>query len=172
MTVPSYLLTFQRAVREQEERAAREGVRCETSERSEESPTLISLNTLNSHTAAPTAPCFGRFDHAFAELEQRCPDHIDLPTWQTAVSDGRIFLARWGTQAERFGWTVADIFGLHEPPEHAAATYRRLARLDCAGLTWCLNGRPVIALTSKAATIAATAGTRLTWRRSVPGDGV
>lgn len=168
MTVPGYLLTFQRAVREQEERS-REGVRCETSERSELSPTLISLNTLNSHTAAPTAPCFGRFDRAFAELEQRCPDHVDLTAWQAAVSDGRVFLARWSAQADGLGWAVADIFGLHEPPDYPAPTYRRLARLDCAGLIWCLNGRPVIALTSMAATISATAGSRLTWRRTAGG---
>ena len=118
MTVPGYLLTFQRAVREQQERAAHEAVRCETSERSEQSPTLISLNTLNSHTAAPTAPCFGRFNRALAELEQRCPDHVDLTAWQAVVSDGRIFLAMWGAQADGLGWTNADLFGLHEPPDY------------------------------------------------------
>ena len=78
--------------------------------------------------------------------------------WQAAIADGRRFLARWGAQAERLGWTADDLFGLHEPPANPHPSYSRLARLDCAGLVWILSGRPVIALTGAAATIRATAG--------------
>ena len=116
---------------------------------------------------APAPPTFCRlyrFGRTFAELEQRCPDFVDTTAWQIAVEDGRRFLARWGAQAERLGWTADDLFGLHEPPANPHPSYSRLARLDCAGLVWILNGRPVIALTDAAATIRARAS-MLTWRR-------
>lgn len=167
MTIPNYLLTFQRAVREQKERTARERGKHKINELHEISPPLNSSISFNSYTVAKPEPPFARLyriGSTFAELEQRCPDHVDAASWQAAIADGRRFLARWGAQAERLGWTADDLFGLHEPPANPHPSYSRLARLDCAGLVWILNGRPVIALTGAAATIRATAG-NLTWRR-------
>jgi hypothetical protein len=105
-----------------------------------------------------------RFGRTFAELEYRCPDYVDIASWHAAIADGRKFISRWGAQAERLGWTADDLFGLHEPPANPHPSYSRLGRLDCAGLVWILNGRPVIALTHTAATIRARAS-MLTWRR-------
>jgi hypothetical protein len=105
-----------------------------------------------------------RFGRTFAELECRCPDYVDTATWHAAIADGRKFISRWGAQAERLGWSAQDLFGLHQPPSNPHPSYSRLWRHDCAGLIWCLDGRPVIALTTEAATVKATAGT-LTWRR-------
>jgi hypothetical protein len=123
------------------------------------------ISDISDKTSTRPFSRFCRFCRPFAELEERRPDYVDTVSWQAAVEDARRFLTTWGAQAERLGWTDKDLFGLHEPPAQPAATYRRLSRHDCAGLLWCLNGRPVIALTDQAATIAATAGSRLTWRR-------
>ena len=127
------------------------------------------INDINDKrvTPKPKLPPFGRLNRlcrTFAELEQRCPDFVDVIAWQIAVEDGHRFLAKWGAQAERLGWTADDLFGLHEPPANPHPSYSPLARLDCVGLIWVLSGRAVIALTGAAATIRATAG-NLTWRR-------
>ena len=55
---------------------------------------------------------FSRFSRALSELESRCPGHVDVGAWQTCISDGRRFLRTWGEQAEAFGWTSRDLFGL------------------------------------------------------------
>jgi hypothetical protein len=90
---------------------------------------------------------------AFSAIECRCPDRIDVADWQHAVDDGRKFLIQWGEQAEALGWTAEDLFGLHDPPEQAGPTYRRLSRYDVIGLIWLLRGRPVVALTAERAVI-------------------
>lgn len=119
----------------------------------------------------PVLPPFRRLNRlcrTFTELEQRCPDFIETSVWKAAVEDGRRFLGTWGDQAERLGWTATDLFGLHQPPPQPHPSYSRLARLDCAGLVWCLDGRTVVAITDQAATIATMSGGRLTWRRGPP----
>jgi hypothetical protein len=95
----------------------------------------------------------GRFNRTFSVLESRCPDHVPLDRWQECVDDGRRFLAKWGGQAEALGWSSADLFGLHTPPERPHPSYRRLSRYDCTGLCWLLDGRPVVALTEATASI-------------------
>ena len=57
------------------------------------------------------------FQDVLAVLESRCPDHVDADRWHRAVADGKRFLATWGEQAQALGWTSADLFGLHDPPE-------------------------------------------------------
>jgi hypothetical protein len=94
-----------------------------------------------------------RFGRTFSTLQSRCPDHVPVDRWQQAVEDGKRFLAKWGSQAEALGWTSADLFGLHTPPEQPHPSYRRLSRYDCTGLVWLLEGRPVIALTADTAAI-------------------
>jgi len=106
------------------------------------------------------------YGRPFGELERRCPDHIDVADWQAAVDDGRRFLAHWGVQAEALGWTARDLFGLATVPEKVTATYRRLRRVDLAGLVWLLHGRPVVALTESSVAIqAGQSKSILTYRR-------
>src|SRR5262245_31675762 len=66
-----------------------------------------------------------RFGRTVAALESSCPDRVDLERWHLAIEDSRRFLAQWGEQAERLGWTVRELFGLHEIPPNAAPTYQR-----------------------------------------------
>jgi hypothetical protein len=94
-----------------------------------------------------------RYRRVFAVLQTKCPALVPVERWQQAVEDGRRFLATWGTQAEALGWSSADLFGLHTPPDKPHATYNRLSRYDCTGLCWLLQGRPVVALTDTVATI-------------------
>jgi hypothetical protein len=107
-----------------------------------------------------------RFCRTLDELERRCPTYVDAADWHQAIEDGRRFVTRWGERAEVVGWTPADLFGLHTPPEKPALSYRRLSRYDKTGLIWLLHGRPVIVLTEKAATILAPSGAHLSYQRN------
>jgi hypothetical protein len=107
-----------------------------------------------------------RFCRTLDELERRCPAYVDAADWHRAIEDGRRFLTHWGEQAEFLGWTRADLFGLHTPPENPAPDYRRLSRYDETGLIWLLHGRPVIALMEPAATILGPSGAKLSYQRS------
>jgi hypothetical protein len=114
------------------------------------------------------SPPFGRlsrFSRTFSALEARCPDHVPLDRWQECVEDGRRFLAKWGEQAEALGWTSADLFGLHTPPDKPHPSYRRLSRYDQTGLIWLLEGREVMALTADTAVIENPPGAITTYRR-------
>jgi hypothetical protein len=102
---------------------------------------------------SPPFSRFSRFGRTFSALEARCPDHVPTERWMQAVEDGRRFLANWGSQAESLGWTSADLFGLHTPPERPHPSYSRLSRYDCTGLIWLLEGREVVALTDRTASI-------------------
>jgi len=94
-----------------------------------------------------------RYRRVFAVLQMKCPALVPVERWHLAVEDGRRLLATWGTQAEALGWSSADLFGLHTPPDKPHATYNRLSRYDCTGLCWLLQGRPVVALTTNTAAI-------------------
>ena len=107
-----------------------------------------------------------RFCRTLDELERRCPAYVDAADWHRAIEDGRRFVTHWGEQAEVLGWTTADLFGLHTPPEKPAPSYRQRSRYDQTGLIWLLHGRPVIALTETAATILAPTGAKLSYQRS------
>jgi len=82
-----------------------------------------------------------------------------------AIEDGRRFLATWGSQAEALGWTSADLFGLHTPPEQPHPSYSRLSRYDETGLVWLLLGREVVALTEATAAFENPTGSITTYRR-------
>jgi len=86
-----------------------------------------------------------RYRKVFGILQLKPPALIDVARWRQCVEDGSKFLAVWGEQAEALGWSSADLFGLHEPPEQPHPSYRRLSRYDCTGLAWLLQGREVIA---------------------------
>src|SRR6516165_6736196 len=70
-----------------------------------------------------------------------------------------------GSQAEALGWTTADLFGLHTPPERPHPSYRRLSRYDCTGLIWLLESRPVVALTDRTAAIENPTGSITVYRK-------
>jgi hypothetical protein len=73
--------------------------------------------------------------------------------------------SEWGAQAQSFGWTVRELFGLHSVPERPAANYSRLSRLNDVGLIWLLRGRPVIALTATDAITRCYSGAVLKYYR-------
>jgi hypothetical protein len=98
-------------------------------------------------------------------LEADCPDLVPVDRWQLAVQDGRRFLARWSAQAEAFGWTAKDLFGLITVPEHAKSSFNRLSRYDETGLIWLLDGRRVVALTEGTAAIQNPATASITMYR-------
>jgi hypothetical protein len=95
---------------------------------------------------------------AFATVERRCPEYVDIERWQQAVEDGRRFLARWSEQASTLGWSDDDLFGLHQPPDHPHPSYSRLSRYDRLGMIWILEGRQVVILTADSAVIKTSTG--------------
>jgi hypothetical protein len=106
-----------------------------------------------------------RYRRTFAHLQLRPPAYIPEDRWRQAIEDGRVFLSKWGETAQQFGWTSADLFGLHTPPERPHPSYRRLSRYNCTGLCWLLEGRPVVALTADTAAIENPTGNITTYRR-------
>src|SRR5262249_39798977 len=79
-----------------------------------------------------------RYRRTFAHLQLKPPALVEVARWRECVADGKRFLAKWGEQAEALGWTSADLFGLHTPPEQPHPSYRRLSRYDATGLCWLL----------------------------------
>src|SRR6516165_10371001 len=67
--------------------------------------------------------------------------------WRQAIVDATAFTPKWATQAQAFGWTARDLFGLPDVPDRPRASYQRLSRYDRTGLVWLLKGRRVIELT-------------------------
>jgi hypothetical protein len=110
-------------------------------------------------------PQAGRYRKVFGVLQLKPPAHIPEERWRQCVEDGKRFLAKWGEQAQALGWTSADLFGLHTPPERPHPSYRRLSRYDCTGLIWLLEGRPVVALTEATAVIGNASGSVIVYRR-------
>jgi hypothetical protein len=111
-------------------------------------------------------PAAGRYRKVFAFLQLKPPALVPVERWKQCVKDGSRFLAKWGEQAEALGWTPADLFGLHTPPERPHPSYNRLSRYDCTGLCWLLQGRPIVALTADTAAIENPAtGAITTYRR-------
>ncbi len=113
----------------------------------------------------PTESSAGNDGSALAALRPECPAHVPEDRWQQAVADATAFISEWGAQAQAFGWTADELFGLHPVPEQPAANYDRLARVDHLGLIWLLHGRPVIALTATEAVIRCASGAKLVCRR-------
>jgi hypothetical protein len=106
-----------------------------------------------------------RYRRTFAVLQMKPPALVEVERWQQAVEDGKSFLAKWSSQAEALGWTSADLFGLHTPPDRPHPSYNRLSRYDCTGLVWLLQGRPVVALTADTAAIENPTGNITIYRR-------
>lgn len=105
------------------------------------------------------------FADAFAALECRRPDYVELERWQQCLADTRQFLRNWGRQADALGWTATDLLGLHQPPLKPHPSYQRLSRYDETGLLWLLQGRLVVALTETTAAIQVRGGVPIIYRR-------
>jgi hypothetical protein len=163
MTVPNYLQTFRRAVREQEERATREREGYVLNALNAKSPTLNALNTFNA--SPPVAPY--AFAGALDALEARCPEYIEPDRWQRCLVDAQHFIMAWGDQALALGWTAGELFSLHEPPKEPKPNYNRLSRYDATGLIWHLTGSRVVALAADTAAIQnQTTGNVLIYRKA------
>ena len=79
------------------------------------------------------------------------------------VRDARRFLAEWGAEAARLGWSAEDLFGVHPlAPE---------ARYDVMGIVPLIRGNEVIAISKHRATIRTPGGGLLTYYRYRPNTG-
>jgi hypothetical protein len=76
------------------------------------------------------------------------------------IEDARRFLAEWGGEAARLGWTAKDVFGLHPVAPKD--------RYDAMGLVPLLHGRKVVSIAPDRATIGTPSGGTLTYYRSRP----
>jgi hypothetical protein len=142
--------------------------KCPDGNNQDENNPRATLATLAGLAALPPRDCI--FAEALAAVARRCPAHIEIDDWHRAVEDGRRFLTKWGADAERYGWTAEDIFGLPPIPEKPAPNYRRLSRYDLTGLVWLLRGRRIVSISATEAVMATPSGGQLTFYRSAGGS--
>jgi hypothetical protein len=72
----------------------------------------------------------GPYASALAALRAKCPANVPEDRWRQAIVDATTFDTEWGAQAQVFGWTAPELFGLHTVPKQPAATTR-----DCRAST-------------------------------------
>jgi hypothetical protein len=83
--------------------------------------------------------------------------------WSQFVRDARRFLAEWGAEAARLGWSAEDVFGVHPLlPE---------ARYDVMGIVPLIRGNEVVAINDQRATIRTPGGGHMTYYRYRPNSG-
>jgi hypothetical protein len=83
--------------------------------------------------------------------------------WSQFVRDARRFLAEWGAEAARLGWSAEDIFGVHPlAPE---------ARYDVMGILPLIRGNEVVAISEHRAIICTPGGGHMTYYRHRPNSG-
>ena len=70
--------------------------------------------------------------------------------WRQLQTDANAFLAAWGAQAHRLGWTTLELFGCHSRAPRA--------RYDAMGLVLILGSRSVMAMDEGMARIAIRKG--------------
>jgi hypothetical protein len=107
----------------------------------------------------------GPYATVLRALRAECPPYLPEGRWRQTIADARTFVSEWGEQAQAFGWTEHELFGLHPVPEQPAANYSRLSRLDQTGLIWLLRSRPVVMLTATEAVMRCQSGATLVYRR-------
>jgi hypothetical protein len=86
-----------------------------------------------------------------------CPVGLNARRWRELLFDANHLARGWGQQAHALGWTARDLFGAH--PEALDA------RVDMQGLAWTLGGHRILALTADRATIGASQGARMIYKR-------
>src|SRR5262249_54453472 len=69
------------------------------------------------HVQIIELPRAQRYRKTFAHLQTKCPALVPVERWRQCIKDGSKFLVRWGERAQALGWTSADLFRLHTPPD-------------------------------------------------------
>jgi hypothetical protein len=129
------------------------------------SPSSAFLQSVTPPTELSAEP----YASALASLRAKCPAYVPEDRWRQAIADATAFILKWGVQAQAFGWTVPELFGLHPVPEQPAPNYGQLARVDDMGLVWLLRDRPVVELKETTAAYRCANGSILTYyRRTAP----
>jgi len=97
---------------------------------------------------------------ALARLDPATPPgDVPLRRWQQFIDDcGRFLDHGWAEKSNALGWRPLDLFGCDRE--------RPWARIDRSGLLWLLDGRKLVALTAKTASIEAASGVRHTYYRA------
>jgi hypothetical protein len=103
--------------------------------------------------ATPFAGFIGSEFKFLSLLEEKVTEHRSAEI----SSDIKDFLKEWGDQAAGLGWTDTDLFGLHPAAP--------LARFDCMGLVYLINGEEVTALDAEKAMIRTPNGSLLSFRK-------
>jgi hypothetical protein len=83
---------------------------------------------------------------AFATIQHHPPENVPVERWRLCLADARAFFERWGSQAQKLGWSARDLFGLN-----AAAP---MSRYDEMGLLWALRGERVVEFGAKLAKLS------------------
>jgi hypothetical protein len=97
---------------------------------------------------------------SLATAEADCPAGMDAGRWRQAIEDARAFILRWGSDAQRLGWSAAELFGLH--PTAPSCRY------DEMGLIWLINGGEITELSQGQAAIQHPSGAILKFYRRRP----
>jgi hypothetical protein len=113
----------------------------------------------------------GSYASALAALRAHCPARVPEDRWHQAIVDAKAFTSEWGAQAQAFGWTKRELFGLPDVPDRPPPSYQRLSRYDQNGLVWLLRGRHVVELTKDKAVIETPTGTVVYRRYNKPALG-
>jgi hypothetical protein len=82
----------------------------------------------------------------------RPPEEFGQSRWRLIVNDAALFADTWGARALALGWRPIELFGIHSE--------KPVARIDCRGLAFLLNGGKVVAMDSVSATIVTPNGTK------------
>jgi hypothetical protein len=88
----------------------------------------------------------GPYREALARLAARLPEDVPADRWRRFLADAESFLDTWADKANQMGCTAEELFGLHPTAP--------MARYDCMGLLWMLQGERVIALTATMAKLS------------------
>jgi hypothetical protein len=65
-----------------------------------------------------------KHDPYASALRAKCPAYVPEDRWRHAITDATAFATQWGGEAQAFGWTAAELFGLHPVPGRPAAQLR------------------------------------------------
>jgi hypothetical protein len=52
----------------------------------------------------------GPYSSALTALRAQCPDYVPEDRWHEAITDATAFIAKWGAEAQAFGWTEHELF--------------------------------------------------------------
>ena len=86
------------------------------------------------------------------------PGDVPAKRWVQFIDDcGRFLDDGWASRVEPLGWRPLDLFGCDRE--------RPFARVELAGLLWCLEGGRLLALAAETAIVETSTGQRQTYQR-------